>query len=164
MENILYDQTTLDCLAGFGALWQRVAVEATAAESSTHGDADPLFFLREEWCLSCRYTALARQFHHQSRSLLLRHAAETGRHARRLRAEHFICTGQTSHDLPSCPTTGRKLDALRSLLEQELRLSQRYEEAAMHTGSSPLHTLWETLAQRAETRARAVRALILECF
>lgn len=162
-ENIYgYDRETLECLAGFESLWQRVR-ERTAPVSFSE-DETLLHLIRQEICAARGYTALTRMFQNHSRTLLAAHGADARRRARRLQAEYFIRTGLRCDSSADCGHPGEKLASLRHLFQREQELSAAYEKAAMQTRCPVLKELYTRFSAETGDRAKALRALLLDCF
>lgn len=162
-ENIYgYDRETLQCLAGFESLWQRVT-ERTAPASFPE-DETLMHIIRQELCAARGYAALARMFQNRSRTLLSAHGADARRRARRLQAEYFIRTGLRCDGAADRGHHTEKLASLRHLFQREQELSAAYERASMQTRCPVLRELYTRFSAETGDRSKALRALLLDCF
>lgn len=162
-ENIYgYDRETLACLAGFESLWQRVTIGAEPAPISEEDTLQR--FIRQELCAARSYAALSRMFQNHRRTLLAAHCSDTKRRARRLQAEFFIRTGLRCESTAPCAAPKEKLATLRHMLQSEQELSEGYAGAAARTQCPVLRELYSRFSLETAERAKAIRALLLDCF
>lgn len=157
-----YDRETMDCLAGFESLWQRVT-QRTAPVSFSE-DETLQRIIRQELCAARGYAALARMFQNHSRTLLTAHGADAKRRARRLQAEYFIRTGLRCEGAADCVHPAEKLASLRHLYQREQELASAYETAAIQTQCPVLRELYTRFSSETGDRAKTLRALLLDCF
>ena len=163
MDNDLIKESLKD----FDGVWQRVT--GTAPRLPPHpepwSEEDSLReMIREEDCAAQYAASLARLFQSDSRAVLMRHAGEAKRHARRLRAEYFIRTGLTAPQTYGCQGVTGKLASLRDALLQEDRRAAMYDSAAEHTERAELRHLYKLFAGDARRHGRESRGLLVECF
>lgn len=162
-ENVYgYDQNTLECLAGFDTLWQRVT-ERTAPTSFSE-DETLLHLIWQELCTARGYMTLARMFQNHSRTLLTAHGADARRRARRLQAEYFIRTGLRCDSGTDCCHPTEKLASLRHQFQQEQELSAAYGRSAAQTRCPVLRELYTRFSAETGDRAKVLRSLLLDCF
>ncbi len=152
-----------ESLAGFDALWQRVAGVRPALPAAFDAEDALLGFIQEEACAAVRAAALARQFRGEARTLLQRQAELARLHVRRLRAERFIVTGLSGTDKVDCRVPADKLAALRGAYLQAGALAEGYDAAAQAAGGE-LASLFAAFAADARTRAQQLRTLLVGSF
>lgn len=160
------EENILQCLEDFDRLWQRVTAVSSAPPPTAGTDENQRLqsFLAAELCSAAYYTNLAKMFQGQGRQLLLSHAAEEKAHARRLRAEYFIRTGQSALPGGNCESVSGKLASLRSIYFRELEAAAAYREAAEGCTNEDLASLYHSFAQDEERHAQENRELLLDCF
>lgn len=165
-ENYAYDRETLACMAGFNALWQRVTQNTpqSICPPTLSEDEQLHELICREFCAVKGYTALTRMFSTRSRTLLIAHGNDAKRRARRLHGEYFIRTGLRCRCEKDCPFPDGKLPSLRSLLRYEQDLSDDYRAAAERTRCPILKDLYGRFSDETAERAKALRALLLDCF
>ncbi len=152
-----------ESLAGFDALWQRVAGVRPALPAAFDAEDALLGFIQEETCASVRSAALARQFRGDARTLLQRQAELARLHVRRLRAERFIVTGLAGADEVDCRVPADRLAALRGAYLRAGALAEGYDAAAQ-AADGELAALFAAFAADVRTRARELRALLVGSF
>ncbi|MCC8357169.1 MAG: hypothetical protein LJU34_04880, partial [Oscillospiraceae bacterium] len=148
------DESIRESLAGFAAVWQRVAGAERPAGQAEETAPIPRFreeqamesFIQAELCAAAFDKALARMFQSKGRAVLLAQAEDAMRRARRLRAEYFIRTGVTYTPENHGPSVGGKLASLREAMLREARLAQDYTQAAAQTTAPETQTLYTEYA------------------
>lgn len=160
------EENILQCLEDFDRIWQRVTgADSSPSPTGRCNDNETLrAFLAAELCSAAYYTNLAKIFQGAGRQILLSHAAEEKAHARRLRAEYFIRTGQSPLPVGPCECVSGKLASLRNVYYRELEAAAAYREAAENCPSEELAILYRSFAKDEERHARENRELLLECF
>ena len=157
-----YDRETIACLAGFESLWQRVTEKTSPSVFSEEKALQR--FICQELCTAQNYAVLARMFQSHSRTLLAAHCTDAKRRARRLQAEYFIRTGLRCERPQNCEYPAERLASLRNLLQSEQELSDGYRRAALNTQCPILKELYTRFSAETAERAKAIRALLLNCF
>lgn len=164
------DESILESLEGFDAVWQRVTGRDTAPDRAPDpperdGTAAVLArFIQEETCAAIWAAALARHFGGEARSLLLRQAADARRHLKRLRAEHFIAAGAEPEWRPNCRALSGKLASLRSLHLLARDRAAAYGREAERTVAPELREMFAAFAGDEARHVRESRQLIIACF
>ena len=164
------DESIRESLAGFDAVWQRVAgLDSTPERTPDRQRADPLedhlaHFIHEETCAAVWAAALARLFGGEARTVLLRQAADARRHLKRLRAEYFIAAGVPAGGNQDCRDISGKLASLRTVYLQARDRAADYEEQAERAPSPELREMFAAFAGDEARHAREARRLILASF
>lgn len=154
------NQEIEDVLSDFENVWQRVsAANPVAPEEQTLRE-----FIDDETCDTAYYSSLSRMFQGPDRAMLLSHAADEKNHARRLRAEYFIRTGESYTPGGVCePITG-KMASLRTSLQHEQAGAAAYRNAAEQTTDPELRELYLRHAADEDRHALENRTMILNNF
>ena len=167
------EQDILKSLAGFEEVWKRVTAAGPTAEEKAPKEA-PSGPSSEEETLkrliedeirdAAYYTFASRMFQGKARTMLLYHAADEKRHARRLQAEYFIRTGESYAPSCVCEPTADRMTSLRAALLREQAGAAAYQSAAERTAAPELREVYLHNAADEQRHAREDRELILEKF
>ena len=162
------DDLIRESMEGFDDVWRRVTGKQEADTPPTPEICpreDTLASLiRREACAAMQSAALARMCRGDGRALLTRHAGETKRRLRRLRAEQFIAAGHADAGGGPCPLPDGKLAALRALYLGAVALGEAYEKAGAETSDPALAELFAAFAGDSRRRAKELRALLVDSF
>jgi len=167
------EQDILKSLAGFEEVWKRVTAAGPTAEEKAPKPAAAgppseeetlKRLIEDETCGAAYYNSVSRMFQGKARTMLLSHAADGKRHARRLQAEYFIRTGESYAPSGVCEPVSDRMSSLRTALRREQAGAAAYQSAAERTTAPELREVYLHSAADEQRHAREDRELILDNF